>query len=183
VPAEGLTPEQIRELVGRFGSLEAAVEEARTRPGFGDELRQIAAAQMLALSHPEDARGLNESYMRVVYAAVGGEPRTDQPTRRSQLGRRDKDVADAEANRGARIYAKDRTRTPYAVHQLYRRQVENGDPPVTYDATTGPHRSRTMVGYLMTAIDEGWLPWDPAGNELRISDEPRKVRHPLPQPL
>jgi hypothetical protein len=49
----------------------------------------------------------------------------------------------------------------YAVHKLYAEDREH--VPVLL--------SRPMVGHLLTAIREGWLPVDAERRELRIPDE------------
>jgi hypothetical protein len=91
-----------------------------------------------------------------------------QPAPMSARGRRTKRVSVYEANVAARIYVQDRASYDaredggaYAVHTLY---IEDREP-------SSALLSRPMVGHLLHAIREGWLPWDARKKRLRILNE------------
>jgi hypothetical protein len=170
---DGLAPAEIRELINRFGSLDKAVQAAKERPGFADELRRAETSSWWAAlgRSSQTSAEANEYFWKLVYAAVGDEAAPTVGHRGSSRGRSNKAVSKEEANKAARIYAEDRTRTPYAVHLLYKRRIENGPSATRYDARTGLHLGRPMVALLIDAIDRDWLRWDDVENELGISDE------------
>jgi hypothetical protein len=65
------SPEQLRAIIGRYGSLDAAIAEAKRRPGYSEELRRIAAIQFLE----RDDDSSTSYYMDVVVAALADEPK------------------------------------------------------------------------------------------------------------
>jgi hypothetical protein len=89
-------------------------------------------------------------------------------TIKSRFGRRFSSVTDKEANRAAAIYVR---------HSDDFRQREDGGRYATYVLYTRDRDpepgilSRPMVGHLIVAIENGWLPWDSAEACLVISDD------------
>lgn len=67
-------PDLIRAWIIQFGSIERAEEEARTRPGFGDEIRKIESQQSALLNLADlggdSGRELEERRRRLVVAAL-----------------------------------------------------------------------------------------------------------------
>jgi hypothetical protein len=171
--ASGLTLRHRRELEDSYGSLDDAVAVAFEHPVFGGQLHGLGVRVVRTMGglYVHIPAGKESRCLELVWAAHAESAIPPKRARRRKVGRRDKPVSNVEANRAARIYVKDRTRTPYDVHELYKREIKNGDPPAKYDAKNGAHLSRSMVGHLINAIDEEWLSWDVARKELRISDE------------
>jgi hypothetical protein len=192
--SDWLTPEQTRQLLGRYpGSLDEIAIAAMGKPRFAGEFARLARVE----SYEDHRRGLEagivtaswppEKFPRlfvksarehafatlVVAAMLDAEDSFPRAAPTSKRGRRTKPVSVLEANRAAEIYMKDTAEYDsredggaYAVHALY-----------TEDRDLGPLLlSRPMVGHLIRAIREGWLPWDAGKGQLRISDEFRASR-------
>ena len=179
-------PDALRFLVERYGSIERAEEQARSLPGFGEEIRKVESQLALftsgiplagdpsGLVSAQRSAELRAHKRDLVLAALIDDvvklPST--PKQRSHRGRRDKSVSVLEANQAAAIYWEDPAEYDdredggaYAVHTLY---IDDRDGPALL--------SRTMVGHLIRAIREGWLPWDAEKRRLGISDEFRTSR-------
>jgi hypothetical protein len=170
------SPDEIRDLAARFGSIAKAEEKAREVPGFGEEIRRVEdGLDWLStfVSEPAGRRDeLMEERCRLVVEALADGPR-DVAAPKSHRGRRKSAVSVLEANQAAAIYVENPVEYDareddgaYAVHTLY-----------TEDRDLGPLLlSRPMVGHLIRAVREGWLPWDAEKGQLRISDEFRTSR-------
>jgi hypothetical protein len=69
-------PDVIRDLIEHYGSIDAAVAEAKTRPGYDEELRRIGAQQLYGDESRQSE--LSSHYMSVVVAALVD----DEPAKR-----------------------------------------------------------------------------------------------------
>jgi hypothetical protein len=170
----GYSPDEIRDLAARFGSIPEAEEQALMVPGFGDEIRRVDErigwlSQSYAHPPQEMREKLDEERRRlVVEAHREGSPSPAQSASTSRRGRRHKSVSILQANLVAAVYFADPAeyddhddRGAYAVHKTYSDERDPG-PAVL---------SRPMVGHLLDAIRAGLLPWDAETGQLGISDE------------
>jgi hypothetical protein len=173
--ARALTAKQRWALIRAFGSLDNAIDEALRRSA---ELRELWDTQYTTAWWP-DTGAFWEAFWEIALPVLGIDavPQTPAGSEKDELearrpstrGRINASVSETEANKAARIYIKNRELTAYGVWVRYnpRRVKQKTNPKLL---------SKNMIGYLMTAIDRRWLPWDSARGRLGISGEFRAGR-------
>lgn len=156
MPDEGLSPER--------------VIRALARPGLGDELEALGVRNMSTFGGADVyIPSEHESYVRDLIDQAFPNQAPTTRRRRRRPGRTKGAVLEAEANKAARIYIRDRGQTPYAVWTRYNpKQLKRAEEPKLL--------SKNMVALLVEALDRGWLGWDDARNQLVISGEFRAGR-------
>jgi hypothetical protein len=179
-------PERLEVELSKVGTTPAELAmDIRDVPQFRERWERLSerARLLLALQwfgderHPQPPRSERTAWHIYGYTPDWGQlpPLDEAPLEHaaqrapmSARGRRTKRVSVYEANVAARIYVQDRASYDaredggaYAVHTLY---IADREP-------SSALLSRPMVGHLLHAIREGWLPWDARKKRLRISDE------------
>jgi hypothetical protein len=146
------------------------VLRALARPGLGDELHALGVRDLSSFGGADVyVPPQHEVYVRGLIDQAFPEPTLVTKRRRRRPGRTTAPVLEAEANKAARIYIRDRGLSPYAVWTRYNpKRVKRADDPKLL--------SKNMVAHLVEAIDHNWLPWDAARNQLVISGEFRAGR-------
>lgn len=167
--ASALTPEQQWALREAHGSLENARDEALERSPELRKLWEIWWPQTPDFWKVFWKRALPVLGIDAAPQAPADSETEHEPRRPSTRGRINASVSETEANKAARIYIKNRELTAYGVWVRYnpRRVKQKTNPKLL---------SKNMIGYLMTAIDHRWLPWDSARGRLVISGEFRAGR-------
>lgn len=168
-------PDALRFLIEHYGSIEQAEEQARSMPGFGDEIRKIEnqlALSGIPLANPDAAPSvaLRHAELRarrwdLVMAAL--EPRSRKSNQSKQGKWEGKAFSPTEVGKVAALYMKNPDLTPWEVWVRYER---------VRDLEDNGRLGRGKVDDLLAALDDGTARWN--AKRERVEGLERSLREP-----